>query len=101
MSEDNLGLPQIVAKLRRDMPRNAYVLAVCNEVERLTYVLRTASMSPISVTSTRCPVCEARRKADTARQSRWRKNRAATRGEPAPHPIDFRPISIERTPSST
>ncbi len=93
---ENKDLLQLVAKIRRDIPRNPDVLLAMRELERLalsrgivTSSVTLPQAAPVTlpppvtlpasqpVTLHKCPFCEARRSADAARVRRHRQKAAA------------------------
>ena len=63
----------VIARVRRAMPRNADVMAICDALE-VTLHKPEGHVTPEAVTLRKsgCPVCEARRAADAARARRHR-----------------------------
>jgi hypothetical protein len=77
------GLVSLIARVRRAMPRNADVMALCEALERNVSGNVTAVQSATlqanetlqGNVSKECPVCAARREADRARLARHRAKR--------------------------
>jgi hypothetical protein len=72
------SLPTVIARVRRAMPRNSDVMAICDAAERVTLPPSRdtpAVTLPSKGVTLRCPVCEARRAADVARTRRHRASR--------------------------
>ena len=70
----------LIARVRRAMPRNADVLAVCDLAERNVTAAPSVPLQaeiPAERNVTACPVCAARREADARRV---RAHRAKRRG---------------------
>jgi hypothetical protein len=79
---DRIELLGLIARIRRNMPRNLDVMALCEETERLAI-----SQAPVSVISQAlvtspsqaqdCPVCAQRRAAQRQATTKWRMARKA------------------------
>ena len=80
MAADGIGLFGRIAAVKRAMPRNGDVMAICAALERLLTMPKLVDATPASapsVDATRdCPVCAERRAGKAAAQKRWRGKRA-------------------------
>ena len=74
--EDGLNLWRMIGRIRRAMPRNVDVMAVCDALEEsLRDVTEPAPSHMTAPNVTDCPVCVERRRADAARVARHRAKR--------------------------
>jgi hypothetical protein len=60
----------VIARVRRAMPRNPDVMAICDAFEETLHKPAVETLQPNE--TFHCPVCEARRAADQARLRRHR-----------------------------
>ncbi len=68
----------VIARVRRVMPRNVDVMAICDALEAVT-LRKPPDVTLRDSITLRCPVCEARRAVEAARA---RRHRAAKREHP-------------------
>jgi hypothetical protein len=77
---DKIELIGLIARIRRNMPRNTDIMTVCEELERLVIskpTVNVTSQAPVTLPSPSqsqpCPVCAQRRAAQRLATTKWRK----------------------------